>query len=168
MYMNDGYYGFSGLLGRRERAIARVSGSSDYPEIKGSVRFYDTPVGVLVVTDISGLPMGEKCRDRIFGFHIHSGHSCTRNESDPFANALTHYNPDGCEHPYHAGDMPSLFGADGNAFCAFLSNRFTIDEIIGKTVVIHDAPDDFTTQPSGNSGNKIACGEIMGQKNTFS
>ncbi|MBO5007752.1 MAG: superoxide dismutase family protein [Clostridia bacterium] len=34
--------------------------------------------------------------------------------------------------------------------------RFTIDEIIGKKVVIHSAPDDFTSQPSGNSGNKIA------------
>ena len=43
----------------------------------------------------------------------------------------------------------------------FLTDRFTIDEIINRTIVIHDMPDDFITQPSGNSGNKIACGIIV-------
>ena len=42
-----------------------------------------------------------------------------------------------------------------------LSNRFSIEEIIGRTVIIHDAPDDFRTQPSGNAGMKIACGVIQ-------
>ena len=45
-------------------------------------------------------------------------------------------------------------------FSAFLSGRFTIDEIIGKAVIVHSSPDDFTTQPSGNAGEKIACGII--------
>ena len=40
------------------------------------------------------------------------------------------------------------------------ANRFRIDEIIGKTIIIHSSTDDFTSQPSGNSGSKIACGEI--------
>ena len=40
-----------------------------------------------------------------------------------------------------------------------LINKFTVNEIIGRTVIIHSQPDDFTTQPSGNSGKKIACGE---------
>lgn len=39
-------------------------------------------------------------------------------------------------------------------------NKFTVKDIIGKVVIIHEMPDDFTTQPSGNSGTKIACGEI--------
>ena len=42
----------------------------------------------------------------------------------------------------------------------FLTDRFTLKEIIGRTVVIHSMPDDFTSQPSGNSGEKIACGVI--------
>lgn len=42
-----------------------------------------------------------------------------------------------------------------------LSNRFSIEEIIGRTVIIHDAPDDFRTQPSGNAGMKIAYGVIQ-------
>ena len=61
---------------------------------------------------------------------------------------------------YHAGDMPPLFGTDRFAFSAFLTDRFSAEEGIGKTVIIHDSPDDFTTQPSGNSGVKIACGVI--------
>ena len=43
---------------------------------------------------------------------------------------------------------------------AVVTDRFTISDIIGRTVVIHKSPDDFTTQPSGNAGAKIACGEI--------
>ena len=80
---------------------------------------------------------------------------------DPFADAGAHYNPHNCRHPYHAGDMPPLFSNGGFAWMAFYTERFKTDEIIGRTVIIHDLSDDFTTQPSGNSGKKIACGEIV-------
>lgn len=80
---------------------------------------------------------------------------------DPFSNAMAHYNPENCPHPYHAGDMPPLFGNQGYAFLMFLTDRFMVRNVIGKTVIIHDNPDDFTTQPSGNSGAKIACGVIQ-------
>ena len=63
-------------------------------------------------------------------------------------------------HPYHAGDLPPLFGSGGVAVSVFLTDRFHLEDIIGKTVIIHSSPDDFTTQPSGNAGAKIACGEI--------
>jgi len=43
---------------------------------------------------------------------------------------------------------------------SFLSERFTAEEVIGRTVIIHSKPDNFTTQPSGDSGDKIACGII--------
>ena len=79
---------------------------------------------------------------------------------EAFADAMSHYNPMGCEHPYHAGDLPPLFGSNGSALLLFLTDRFSVKEVIGKTVIIHDRPDDFTTQPSGNSGTKIACGVI--------
>ncbi|MBR1884477.1 MAG: superoxide dismutase family protein, partial [Clostridia bacterium] len=42
-----------------------------------------------------------------------------------------------------------------------LVDKFKINDIIGKTVIIHDGTDDFKTQPSGNAGSKIACGEIV-------
>ena len=43
---------------------------------------------------------------------------------------------------------------------AFMTDRFTVEEIVGKTIIIHSNADDFTTQPGGNSGKKIACGAI--------
>ncbi len=109
---------------------------------------------------LSSCDKNDDCQSRIFGFHIHEGGCCRGNESDPFADTLSHYNPNGCEHPAHAGDLPPLFGNKGCAFSAFLTDRFTVEEIIGRTVVIHDMPDDFTTQPAGGSGSKIGCGVI--------
>ena len=143
-------------------AAAVVRGSGDASRINGTVKFYQRENGALVAADIFGLPVSaEKCKNNIFAFHIHSGGECTGNGEDPFANAGTHYDPDNCPHPYHAGDMPPLFGsAGGRAFLAFFTDRFTVDEVVGKTAVIHDSPDDFTTQPSGNAGRKIACGVI--------
>jgi Cu-Zn family superoxide dismutase len=142
-------------------ARAEISGSGAYPAIRGTVSFYSEKNGVLVVADIYGLPSGtQPCQSPVFGFHIHAGTSCTGTQADPFSNALGHYNPQGCDHPHHAGDLPPLFGNEGHAFSSVLTDRFTVEEIIGRTVIIHADPDDFTTQPSGNSGERIACGKI--------
>ena len=94
--------------------------------------------------------------------HIHEGESCSGNENDPFADAGAHYNPGDCPHPQHAGDLPPLFASGGSAWNAVLLNRFGIDEVIGKTIIIHQKYDDFESQPSGDSGLKIACGVIAG------
>lgn len=149
------------VLRGRAQAVARVTGSKDYPGLSGVVRFYQTQKGVLVFAQVSGLPHSDlPCQGRVFGFHIHKGTDCGGNADDPFANAMSHYDPAGCEHPHHAGDLPPLFESGGVALCVFLTDRFTVDEVIGKTVIIHDHPDDLMTQPSGNSGAKIACGVI--------
>ncbi len=148
------------LFRKRPDAVAVVSGSESFPNIRGRVLFYGSTCGVTVVSEITGLPRGGQCQKPVFAFHIHVGDECIGNDTDPFANADGHYNPNGCAHPYHAGDLPSLFGANGRAFSAVLTDRFTVREIIGKTVIIHSRPDDFTTQPAGNAGEKIACGVI--------
>ena len=149
------------VLRSRPQAAANITGSESFPDISGNVRFYQTNQGVIVWAEITGLPQGTlPCQERVFGFHIHKGTECSGNMSDPFADAMSHYDPDSCEHPYHAGDLPPLFGNGGQALSLFLTNRFSVDEVIGKTIIIHDHPDDFTTQPSGNSGSKIACGVI--------
>lgn len=149
------------LLRGRAQAAASIAGSGSCPDVSGTVRFYQTKEGVIVLAEVSGLPQGSlPCHERVFGFHIHTGSDCGGNMDDPFADAMSHYDPDGCEHPFHAGDLPPLFGNGGIALSLFLTNRFSVDEIIGRTVIIHDHPDDFITQPSGNSGTKIACGVI--------
>lgn len=150
------------LLHSKPQAIAYITGSESYPDISGTVLFYQTKRGVIVYAEVSGLPQTNlPCEEKIFGFHIHKGSSCSGNMDDPFADTMSHYNPNNCEHPYHAGDMPPLFGNDGFALSLFLTNRFSVNEVIGRTVLIHDHLDDFTTQPSGNSGTKIACGVIQ-------
>lgn len=166
MYRENSFSRLISRLQRRPDAVAFLRGDSAHPALHGSVRFDQTPRGVLVAAEIFGLPtsMGEApdevCQSPVFGFHIHDGGACAPTEGDPFGMAGSHYNPQNCPHPHHAGDLPPLFGANGCAFTVFLSGRFTVDEIIGRTVIIHSAPDDFTTQPAGNAGSKIACGVI--------
>lgn len=162
---NNNYPNFAKLIRQRPDALAILRGSEGYIGINGTVRFYHTALGVLVVTEVCELPDSDRpCESPIFAFHIHEQGTCTGNIDDPFADVGTHYAPYNCPHPYHAGDMPPLFCANGCALSAFLSDRFTIEEIIGRAVVIHSSPDDFHTQPSGNAGEKIACGNIMGWK----
>lgn len=145
------------LFRSQPERYAYINGSNAYPEIEGMVFFYRFRRGTVVVADIANLPRTEK---DIFGFHIHEGRSCTGNEADQFADAGAHYNPFLMDHPMHAGDMPALFGNNGVAWGAFFTERFLPGEVAGRTVIIHDRPDDFTTQPAGASGNKIACGVI--------
>ena len=54
--------------------------------------------------------------------------------------------------------LPGVSG--GHAFSVFLTDRFCVKDVIGRTVIIHGGSDDFTSQPAGNAGPKIACGEI--------
>lgn len=143
-------------------AKATIKGGKSNPKINGTVTFKETKQGVLLTAKINGLPKTQgNCGGKFFGFHIHSGSSCTGNAQDEFANSGAHYNPNDCPHPYHAGDLPPLFSNNGYAYMTVITNNFKVKDIIGKTVIIHESPDDFTSQPSGNSGKKIACGKII-------
>lgn len=155
------FINFLSLFNRKPQAYANIQGGPEHPALRGRVLFYQTAFGVIVSCEMSGLPTtSEVCKAPIFALHIHSGGSCTGTEADPFSDALTHYNPKDCPHPYHAGDLPPLFGSNGVAFSSFLTNRFSVSEVIGKAIIIHSRPDDFGSQPAGNAGEKIACGEI--------
>lgn len=149
------------ILNTAPAAMAEIHGSENYPDIYGNTAFYPGDEGVLVVTAVTGLPVpSAECEGTVHAMHIHNGSECSGNMTDPFANAGEHYNPEGCPHPQHAGDLPPIFANHGSAWNAVLTDRFGIDDILGKTVIIHSSYDDFMTQPSGNSGAKIACGVI--------
>ena len=160
------------LKQQRPDAAARMRGSVKYPHIRGSVYFYQTGRGVLVVAQIDGLPRdrssadatkeGSACDAPVFGFHIHEGTACTgeSNPATPFSDAKGHYDPNRCPHPHHAGDLPPLFGNNGSAWSAVMTDRFLLRDVIGRVVIVHRNPDDFTSQPSGNAGEMIACGVI--------
>ncbi len=161
-YDNPGLHFLETALHYMPAAYAELTGNPGNGEISGMVRFYPVNGGVLVNAEVYGLPISaETCSPDIFGFHIHEGNSCTGTASDPYADVGEHYNPSQCPHPAHMGDMPPLFGYNGNAWMMYFTDRFTIPDLINRTVIIHSHPDDFTTQPSGNSGTKIACGTIF-------
>ncbi|MDP4091286.1 MAG: superoxide dismutase family protein, partial [Bacillota bacterium] len=71
------------------------------------------------------------------------------------------WNPTNQPHGNHAGDFPVLFSNDGFARMTFFTNKLTVDQIIGKSLVIHEGPDDYRTQPAGASGRRLACGVIQ-------
>lgn len=155
MTEQNSFYKMRCILKRKPQAVARIHGSQS--DICGFVYFYQMEDGVLVAASITGLPADT---GGIFGFHIHEGTRCSGNREDPFADTKSHYNPGVAPHPHHAGDLPPLFGNDGYAFQVFFTNRFTVREILNRTVVIHSHADDFTSRPAGNAGTKIACGVI--------
>lgn len=142
-------------------AKAKIMGAEGYKSIEGEVSFYGTNRGVIVNVELTGMPYDEaRCGVNFYAFHIHEGSSCTGNSEDQFANVGMHYNPDNCRHPAHRGDLLPLVSSKGYVWETFLIDTFSVEEIIGRTVIIHKNPDDFKTQPSGDAGNKIACGEI--------
>lgn len=136
-------------------AVAKIRGGVEVPKLSGCIRFYQQKGCVLIVAEIFGLPRENETG--FFGFHIHQGESCSGTD---FSETGSHYNPVDQVHPKHAGDLPPLMCCRGNAYLAVKTDRFTVHDIIGKTVVIHSDPDDFHTQPAGNAGRKIACGVI--------
>lgn len=136
-------------------AVAQIIGGVEAPQLSGCVQFYQENGCVLVVAGIFGLP--KESETGFFGFHIHQGRDCS---GTGFAETEGHYDPAGQAHPEHAGDLPPLMRCHGNAYLSFRTDRFSVSEIIGRTVVVHSDPDDFHTQPAGNAGKKIACGVI--------
>lgn len=103
------------------------------------------------------------------GFHVHETGDCSAPDA---SSAGGHFNPTSQKHgnpgspPHHLGDMFNLQSdAQGNADVnaridgATLGDRGAND-LVGKAIIVHAGPDDYTSQPSGNSGGRIACGVI--------
>ena len=141
--------------GKRPYAAAQIRGGMEAPQLSGCVQFYQENGCVLIVAKLSGLP--KENETGFFGFHIHEGDNCSGTD---FSGTDSHYNPFGQAHPKHAGDLPPLLKCQGNAYLSVRTDRFSVSDIIGRTVVIHSDPDDFHSQPAGNAGKKIACGVI--------
>lgn len=151
-------YFLSLLAEGQPSAVAVVKGNRTHPDINGVVKFYALPEsGMLIAAEISDLPDGtNEDTPTFFAFHIHENGDCSGN----FENTGMHYNPNQVPHPEHAGDLPPLFANDGYVWMVFYDSFLTLPMIANRSVVIHQKPDDFTTQPSGNAGDKIACGVI--------
>jgi superoxide dismutase, Cu-Zn family len=111
------------------------------------------------------------------GIHFHAVGRC-EGGATAFSTAGGHYNPTSREHGLqnpagpHAGDAPNLdIGADGSGHLSFTTDRVTLTagstslfDADGTAIVIHAAADDQTSQPSGNSGARVACGVVTSAK----
>jgi Cu-Zn family superoxide dismutase len=147
---------------RKDGALARVKfkGTGKAADIKGQVIFKQKDNQVLVAPVIQGLPDGE------YGFHLHVRDDCSAAD---FTSAGDHFNPDGKKHgsrqsEHHAGDLGNLKIQAGKPAAIEPLEGVTVTVgkhgVIGRSVIIHANPDDFTTQPTGNAGPRIACGVI--------
>lgn len=147
------------LAKEKPQAVAYVRGNQENPKLRGVVQFYETQYGgILIKAEVYHLPDEKSKIDSAFyGFHIHEMGNCSKE----FTLTGDHYNPGKQPHPQHAGDMPPLMSSRGFAWMVFFDGRLELRDILDRSVVIHAMPDDFRTQPSGDSGMKIGCGVIQ-------
>lgn len=146
-------------------AVARIQGGPLRPQIRGTVTFRDVPGGTNVCVEVRGLPPFRRQPGEPpvgpHGFHIHQFGTCSVGDPEnPFLAAGEHWNPDNQPHGNHAGDFPVLFSNNGRARMCFFTNRFKVRDIVDRSVLIHESPDDYRTQPAGRSGRRLACGVI--------
>jgi Cu-Zn family superoxide dismutase len=148
-------------------AVSKIKGGPIAPNLTGEVMFEEIPDGVMVTVYVQGLPAyqpgsGNQKQVGPFGFHIHEQGSCDiGNQANPFQAAGEHWNPNKQPHGNHPGDFPVLFSNNGMAYMVFFTNRFKLDDIIGKSILIHQSPDDYVSQPAGDAGKRLACGLIQ-------
>jgi len=128
----------------------------------GLVMFHEMDGHLMVHAKLSGLKPGAE-----HGFHVHETGSCASADG---MSAGGHFNPGGQPHgaqtaAHHAGDLPALKAdAQGNADQKFMLMGPTVtagaNSVVGRSIIVHAQPDDYTTQPTGNSGARIGCGVI--------
>jgi Cu-Zn family superoxide dismutase len=132
--------------------------------VTGQVQFTQQGDKVLVTAEVRGLKPNTE-----HGFHVHEKGDCSSVDG---LSAGGHFNPDGKAHgahdqsEHHAGDLPSLKAdASGTAFVSFESNTLSVGsgkaDVLGRGLIVHRDPDDYKTQPTGNSGPRLACGVVV-------
>lgn len=144
------------------RAAAQLQSASG-STVAGSVTFTQNGDKVMVSGQVSGLKANAE-----HGFHVHEKGDCSSGDG---MSAGGHFNPGGQPHGnhsgtvHHAGDLPSVKAdAGGVAKFSFESTTISVgsgaSDIVGRALIVHRDPDDYTTQPTGNSGPRLACAVI--------
>jgi Cu-Zn family superoxide dismutase len=147
-------------------AQAVLQPARETPGFSGTVTFTATGGEVHVVADVAGVtPPGNH------GFHVHENGKCERDPAGKdFTTAGGHFNPAGAPHAcpdaasHHAGDLGNIvIQADGRGHLDVTTSALSLSgatSVIGRSLILHSAADDCTTQPTGNAGGRLACGVI--------
>jgi Cu-Zn family superoxide dismutase len=160
-HAHGGMMGGMGGMMKGGMAVASLTPTQGN-NVSGLVMFHQMDGQLMVHAKVSGLKPGAE-----HGFHVHENGNCASADG---MSAGGHFNPDGKPHgpqnaPHHAGDMPSLKAdANGMADQKFMLTGVTVaagaTSVVGRSVIVHAMPDDYTTQPTGNSGARLGCGVI--------
>lgn len=154
----------AGPLSAQSQQVSTTFVNADGKSI-GTAMLKQTPSGVLIDINVSGLPPGAHA------LHIHETGKC---DAPDFKSAGDHYNPTGTKHGFvtsrehHAGDMPNQFvQADGVLQAQVLNPQVTLHtgkaalfDADGSALIIHAGADDYASQPAGEAGNRLACAMI--------
>lgn len=148
----------------RPRARAELT-STEGNSASGVLRFFPEAGGVRVLGSVEGLtPNAEH------GFHVHEKGDCSAADG---SSAGGHFNPEGHDHGqqghdnHHLGDMNNLkSNAEGVAEVDLFLARAQLntgnkEDLVGRGVIVHKDRDDYSSQPAGNAGARIACGAIV-------
>lgn len=144
--------------------VAKATFLDESGKQNGNATLTQTPGGVLIAIDVSGLPAG-----KWVAFHVHQTGTC--DAMAHFDSAGGHFNPTNAEHGYlsakgpHAGDMPNQkVGADGTLQAQVLNPMISIGDgenaVRARALMIHAGEDDYKSQPAGNAGARLACAVI--------
>jgi Cu-Zn family superoxide dismutase len=146
--------------GRPGRALAELTGAPG-SGVSGSVSVMDGPGGARISVRVSGVESAGN-----HGLHLHETGDCS---APHFESAGEHFDPDAAPHacppttPRHRGDLGNLeIAANGEGELEQTTELLTAAEgpssVVGRAIVLHSGPDDCATQPSGDSGDRLACG----------
>jgi len=147
-------------------ATATLQGSPEDTDFSGTVTFHQDGSGVHVVAELAGVDKAGK-----HGFHVHETGECSHGtDGKHFTSAGGHFNPTNSEHacpptePRHAGDLGNVeVGANGSGRMEMSTTGLSLsgpNSVVGKAILLHAGEDDCKTQPTGNSGDRIACGVV--------
>ena len=162
-YGAENHSSHASVSNQQTAAVADLQPASG-SKVSGSVSFQrESDKKVRVTAHLTGLTPGKH------GIHIHEKGDCGAPDA---SSAGPHYNPTGHPHgapsaEHHMGDLGNIeAGADGTGHLDLVVDFIDLDgpnSVIGKAVIVHAGQDDLTSQPSGNSGARVACGVIRKQ-----